>query len=976
MKRAIAMLLSIAAAPLAALAASPAATQSWVRNYVATNTANAASAGFNVAPIAATVTNELGEAETVTLTFGDCRNAAMVVEDSTVSGMTNGTLFARVGEYAYRNTANTACTDFSGANDTFGSVLTDGLLVVSTNGSEIVTNVVYSTTNEVWMVRYVAHVGANVFQSVKIRPGTHLFRSATTDAAFTMRECLVTDAAKARLVTPRASFLSRLASLLCPYAYAATPGEKIPDHDEQLDGLVRHWWKRHNYTDSTEAKHIVVDTVSITSASGQTISYELDVVLIDIPQGVDFCSIADYATVPTEDEIYAAIESAVGRNRAIQLKRSTEWQDHLAEKLNQAYAIIDAINAVTCPEKGFDEEVMPPKPIPPEEHACKFFEGHCGAWMCVECHTWYEGVEDDPDHPAEHDFQITEDGGACQICIVCGSRPSEPDLHGGWHDANVNPLKVLGVDHGCVCDCGIIKLYHLEKAQTVRYEADPGNPLVCREVWECARCHEVVEAKSPFDTGLTMTRTTHDETTNGKFTAVTVPNPLGDEYDDLEVCRLSYTCEHLDEHGESLGCHAARTEDLSHVIAWNDGVVSSQGDAESHQVKMPCVNGFVKWSDDFATWVRDNPNWCGHCEATNKPHKIESCVFEWDDPRYPATSNAHVAARFCGNIATMKHDGVTTCGRLWLTNEAHTASPPTYGDATRGTHAVSNYCGKCFGTFFVGRESHVAGRGDFCNYLSILDHTVSNYCGKCFEFYPVGDGIAPHGESPYHACVYKSQEYHAVSNYCGDCKSWYYAGLGKHAPLYATPTAYVPFGTWTHTESNVCDDCGADYVQRLVVPCKADPSSWTLRDDEASDSVRCEHCINVCEVGHVWIPDGDSSHHCANGAGHKWEPHDFTGPDTDVCRKCGWNGATHERDELPLVTVYCPSCWNVPEALRCAAQYRGGVFVSSDCAHWDRLAKCCTCTMCTLGSGFCECTGIGIFSGPVDGPLAGSNHEN
>lgn len=949
-------LVAFAAALSALGASSPAATQSWVRNYVATNTANDTSTGFNVSPISAPVTNELGEAETITLTFGNCRNAAMVVEDSTVAGMTNGTLFARVGNYAYRNAANSACTDFSGANDTFGSVATGGRLVVSTNGVEVVTNAVYSATNEVWMVRYVAQVGANVYQSVRVKPGVHLFRSATTDGAFTMRECLVTDATRARLVAPRTSFILCLTSLLCQSAYAATPGEKIPDHDEQGDGFVRHWWTRHQYTDSTEAKHIVVDKVSITSASGAEVSYELDVVLLDIPQGVDFCSIADYATVSTEEEINAAIEAAVGRNRAIQLKRSSEWHEHLAAKLEQVNAIIDSVNDVTCPETGYDDEELPPEPIPPDEHVCKFFEGHCGAWTCVECHTWYESVEDDPDHPAEHSFAATEDGGACQICTICKSRPDKMELHGGWHDAvTISGVGRVVVEfHVCVCDCERFVLSHGPKSQTIRFVESLRNPNTCWEVWECLRCGETVEPDNyeivddQHDGGYTISAGGHNELHDSKYSAVTVENPHTGE--DVDVCRCTYTCHHF-RNFVDLGCGAARTEDFEHLPKAEAALATRPLDETYHEIAVPCGNGFISWNN--------TTNWCGYTFNTNEEHRIGfSEVIPWDDPDYPATRTHHAFLKVCGHrnmseelkIDPRNHE----CGMEIVTNQTHAfIGASSYGDPDATTHAVSNYCYKCNGTFLAypdGREQHVPTKGAATySYVDMASHIVTNVCARCDATYVVGDGLEPH-EPEYRdgeivrSCAYLTETEHVVSNCCRKCESWFLAGIEDHVPMYESPAPedeYVrckPLADWTHETFVPCERCmkpttnGLEYVW-IMLGTNECSKAWRLGEaTNSADVVYCEFerhgCDNSTSTNHAWNAENDLFHWCENGGGHLNGGHIY--PEYVAGAKCTVCG--HEYVPPP------PSC----EHCECT-EPRGQNYI---CTSWDHELQRCRCNHC------------------------------
>lgn len=931
-------------------AASPAATQSWVKNYV--STAGVGRVAIDVSPVEFHVVNDEGEAETVTFTFERADRRAMRVEDSNVSGMTNGTLFAENGEYAYVNTDNSACTGFSGAMERVGWMMLGGHYEYTTNGAEIASNIVYFASNEVRELRFVLDVRGEVFTSRLMKNGRHKCTSASNPSrTFFLRSCTITDREWTALATPRASFC--LWRLLVPAAVAAVAGEKEVYKSERVGDWVYDYWRQHSYTDAAEASLSVRCGEVTVSSGGQAKVFDLsDVWLLRIEAGVDFCDLKDSQSL-TEDELYDVVKERFGPGRAVQMKSSTAWTDLLGKLIEAAELERDILGS-ECPTEGRDERFEPLY----EPHTCGDWVGECGNWRCgyAACTNVVAAVEGDSDHPADHDFRITEEGGSCAICVHCGARPEDEEQHHGWHDGVTasGVGRIVLESHVCACACGKFVLPHQPKAQTVRFVEDLRNPNTCWEVWECLRCGEVMEPDSYdsvdglHDGGYTISAGGHNEAHNGKYTAVTVENPHTGEA--VDVCRCTYTCRHF-RNLVDLGCGAVRTEDFEHLPKEEAALATRPLDETYHEIAVPCGNGFISWNN--------TTNWCGYTFYTNEEHRIGfSEVLPWDDPDYPATRTHHAFLKVCGHrnmseelkIDPRNHE----CGMEIVTNQTHAfIGASSYGDPDATTHAVSNYCYKCNGTFLAypdGREQHVPTKGAATySYVDMASHIVTNVCARCDATYVVDDGLEPH-EPEYRdgeivrSCAYLTETEHVVSNYCRKCESWFLAEIEEHVPKYENPAPedeYVrckPLADWTHETFVPCERCmkpttnGLEYVW-IMLGTNECSKAWRLGEaTNSADVVYCEFerhgCDNSTSTNHAWNAENDLFHWCENGGGHLNGGHIY--PEYVAGAKCTVCG--HEYVPPPPSCEYCE-----------CTEPRGQNYI---CTSWDHELQRCNCNHC------------------------------
>jgi len=961
------------AAPLASGAASPAATQSWVRKYVVT--AQTDRVAIDVSPVTFSVVNDEGVAETVTLTFERADCGAMRVEDSHVPGMTNGTLFAENGEYAYANTANAACTGFSGAMEHVGWMMLGGHYEYTTNGTEIASNLVYIASNEVRELRFVLDVGGEVFASAQMKDGRHKCVSASDSSrCFYLRGCTVTERVKDDLLRPRAAF--SVLGLLFPPAYAERLGEKAIYKSVRDGDYVYDYWRAHYYTDGEDAAlSVKVGEITVT-AGEQSKTFDLgDLWLLRIGEGVDFCDLGK-EMLATEDDIYKAIKERLGPGRAVQIKNSSAWQD-VAKKVKEATNLWGRIVNVQCPEEGYDEHFEPQY----EPHECGDWKGMCGSWRCgrMSCTNVVASVDGDPDHPAQHEYYIVdgdEGNGMCAICIHCRHVPEDESLHDGWHNDVISRGPMAAGLNQCVCDCGKMWLPHVYKRRTDKYisAVTPGltvliaDPYVCYEVWMCDRCANVVE--DLVNEGGTITARGHNELHDGRYSAETVESPITGE--DVEVCRCTYTCHHVEE-GRDLGCGAVRTEDFDHAPDRSKAVVTGIVDAEYHRIAWPCVNGFVSWSEDFGDWRSANSNWCGYVVYSNEEHRCGvDVVMPWDDPDFGATRTHHKRVRKCGHW-TM--DGRTAadpdkheCGMLVATNELHAQSGKSYHYFNAGVHEISNFCNECKGTFLWSGDDFPDGREPHepkydnpkCDFVDRFNHTTSNFCARCEEWYRFGSGYEAHAEAQVAkdvAYVYFGPSFHDVSNRCDKCDEWYFKGAERHFPASSEPTRCVARLDFRHDEYNVCGGCttnaaeevsegvtnvfvvSPEFLWRTNVDCSASVDSWELRDDVQSNDVAiCRYgCGNTAEVQHNWTYSS-TSHWCQNGRGHLSGQHEWA--QYDVGEPCGVCGCPYYPPEPK-----CGHCNCKPET----------------CDYWVEAGGRCGCAHCgamaegTDDGGVCSC---------------------
>lgn len=924
-------------------AASPAATQSWVKNYVSTS--GTTRAAIDISPVAFSVTGDDGAEETITFSFERADCPAMRVEGSNVPGMANGTLFAENGAHSYANTANLACTGFAGAEERIGWVMLGGHYEYATNGTDVASNLVYVASNAVNELRFVLEVNGGIFTSAKMKDGRHKCAStADPSSVFYLRRCTVTSRERAELLAPPVS----LWGLLFPSAYAWTQGDKMVYASERVGDYIYDYWTRHYYTDGTEAAlSVKCGTVTITSG-GQSRTFDLgDVWLLRIDAEVDFCNLASSAesgAVLTEEELFDVLKERLGPGRAVQMKASSAWTDLLSKLVEAAKLMKDIYASVSeCPEEGRDEHFEPI--IVP--HVCGDWTGECGAWRCgrAACTNVVESVEGDPDHPAEHEWGQTEKSGECQWCIHCGKVPDDESLHAAWHDAVAvdGSGRVVVEAHRCVCSCGKKVLLHRSKAETMRFVCDPVNPYVCWEVWRCNRCREVVEPEDWLwtavdelhDGGFTISAGAHNELRDGKFTAVTVENPhTGDSED---VCQCSYTCHHFLGGLVDLGCGALRTENFEHIFAGPPSVVA-QIDDEFHAVKIPCVNGFVSW--DHA-----NSNWCGQVETTNEHHRIGfETTAPWDDPEWPATRTHHTLVKCCGHrdaLGGFRADPLDhECGAFIVTNAPHSTGRLQYAYLDNSAHAISNYCFDCNGTFLysgedcpTGIESHGPSGEKSYTYHDLDYHVTSNRCEECRAWYTDGTGMERHDPLPgVFAYAYTDARTHTVSNLCNLCVAWYYFGEEGHVARYEEPVRAVARGAFTHDEYNVCDRCArdvegirepAEFLWRTNMACTSSLDSWLLVDSADSNDVeRCQYCTNATNRPHAWTYT-DDVHWCANGRGHLRGAHVW--PELVAgtpCAVCGF--------------PYTPP---PPQCPHCACR-------EVRCSYWSGYFERCTCPYC------------------------------
>ena len=883
---------------------SPAATQAWVWNYVATSgvhvvTGDVAHTAIDLSPVSAAVTNDQGEAETVTILFTRSGCRALRVEDSNVDGMTNGTIFAKNGTDSYGNTGNAACTAFAGATETNGEY------------------------------RFVVFVRGESFFSHEARPGYHTCTSAVLSARhFSLRSCMITEATRAAVLAPRLSLLSAL----CPTAWAVTLGEKELVDEWPIynpDGVM-HRYRQRYFTDESDAEQVGIGPVSITSANGNPITYEFYIPLIDIPAGMDVAEVSQMGT-PDVSEIWAALEAAIGRNRTRQFMASDDAVGQMNEKIAAAAAKLAAF-AGYAPVFTNEPEYF--------VHSCSNFTGSCGKWKCTYCGIVHKAP--DEDHPATHDYKPQGDG-LCHRCRVCGESPADQDtsIHGGWHDLQYAYDDGDTIAHVCRCECGYMALPH-EHGATVRYEADTQNPAVCVEVWRCARCGEVVTSEGWRPNGGTFTLGAHDESTDGVFHAVT------DGTND--ICRLLYSCHHVKD-GVDLGCGAERVEDMYHLIDASKSAITSIGDTTNHTVVIPCVNGLYEFVGGYESWATNNPAWCGYLESTNVPHRLETERLAFDDPYFPASASQHAILHWCGELADTGEgyeatgDGSNTCGRVWAVLEDHDSSGGQrryFVDDER--HAVSNKCGMCGTTYpaHPATETHTnAIERHIYATNGPVTHSVSNWCGGCASWYSAGSEA--HFGTNEHAYAYLSDQSHEVSNRCTRCGDYYFRDIESHAadPT-MLPSSYESDGDWTHTEFAVCGLCRLDghfveFTWRRHQECtnSTDATHWTLRDGEDTDLARCQFCTNTHEVAHDWRYVDRNSHRCMNGASHLWEGHRYVRDGSGWKCKCG--------DTIPDSegTLACPDCDCTPE----------------NCETWD--GDKCGCLNCKNGLAssyyFCTC---------------------
>ena len=679
MKR-IAMMILIAAAAIPALSApSPAATQAWVKKYVAEHAVAAKSA-----PVIEASTVWRGTNLSLRISFSQRTNAALRVVSSGDVKMPAGVCFAKTAPGLYQNYTNAHCDAI-----TVARCITS--LSVSTNSTPWRTNRNWSTYADfaVYGAHYRGFRSGGTFTCVDIS-------NTSNPAEIVVAPAMLSDADRRAILTPPAS-VSWLA-LVCGSAFADwVPGDKEYNDPSNPKAWVQHFvWQ-------DDGENADVGNPHVDFTIGES-SFSFDLTPADtLPaSGGDACSYNPGSTsTPLEkaqgwlDEIGAKLEESgalfPGEWDEI-LGLDPDFMDGLLSQLSGAISGNSPAKP-TCPITGEDPEdpEEPEVPEPPTGGECSHERavGTCGAWSCAACGKRLDG-------PTSHSFGNS--GSHCAACqntfrgARCTAMSWEKDDH----------VIVSGSAGGCICAYGTVWPH--------RYGSESGWLSDEEEHWretQCSDCgykrisdrhsHSYVLAPFTYDcgenkcntigtcvcgkTGVLAYRNTHEQ---GELTDA---RSEGDENH-----RLWYAC------ARSGKANMVDGGTLPHVKVAT-GTYTYGG--EKHYPRLECFCG-----------------WTGQGEGQNHT-KVDVGTAEYKD------SEDHVIPQECAQ----------NCGWTGTRSEPHM----NFTQALSATRLASDTetCGVCHGVRHVGHRWCYDDNIHFCDNFGgmhlygvhELDMNDTCYCG-------------------------------------------------------------------------------------------------------------------------------------------------------------------------------------------------------------------------------------------------------
>ena len=484
-------------------APSPAATQAWVKNFLAQREAER-----NVMRWSATIDGTNAEVE---LRFATEERRALRVSSSGDPRMPVGECFARTARGLYQNATNAFCDAVSIERVRVGWLFPDGYaLAVATNGAAVTTNVVAATTN--WLYRSAAafSVGGSLYRG--FRDGNAYRCVDVGDTNNTAEIDLVphrqTAAERAATLTPRPS-VSWL-SILIPSANAGwTPGEWIATGNVVDDAANNQWlyeFERHYYFTPMSGG---VDSLTVT-INGVAAELPLSGFPELPPADSDYCEFSSGFTPDFDfaDTLYKALAQALEEYFGMTPELARRWADRLVDAQPDAVvaatlqkfkdAEADAASgapekcpetkeeAVPKPEEEPEEEEPAPPPQPPQPE-CQHLKcapgSSCGHWVCACCGILLDG-------PSAHGEWENRDG-HCARCpnsfkgVHCPAASEEKsDHHFSMGDGDAM---------GCICANGR-HWPHDDMTPGAEWESDENDH------WKTAKCKTCgFERKSEYE---------------------------------------------------------------------------------------------------------------------------------------------------------------------------------------------------------------------------------------------------------------------------------------------------------------------------------------------------------------------------------------------------------------------------------------------------------------------------------------------
>lgn len=796
-------------------AASPAATQNWVREYVKTNSPSA-NPPFQSKSF--TAYDADGNENTIVIGLEAYDNPAMVVTGSSVPAIPSNTVFVKVGKNAYRNTSMGESADIVGSVENVGIEISD--IVYEGRGTS--RRVKSAVTNDVFEVVFRMTVGGVEWKSEAQDDGGELFREPNGIGFVSFAHCFVSDVVYEENTRVASSFFDSLLGIVFGSAYAVSPGTKFytgkVEYDPPgppADGEYKQktYWKRKWYTDSGDVKTIMLKDITWINANGDEVVYSVYYNMLNITSGLSLQDVAnDVAKRGSEDEV-AAIDAAVKGS-----VNNVVWKMMTAGSGKDGYdkAVKDSINEVIAYENGllaeYEAAVNPGNrlegygesgydevlKVMDHEHT---WVGTCGSYVCSgkNCNEKTDGSL--AGLPVDHEYESPGEG-KCQRCrnevpksshsvmVKCGDHsPFEADHAGfrsvGWDAKN------------CICQCGDIKLDHTFSGldeDIVGFRPEYNSPNSCLMVWRCDRCGEVEvgnqsEGVVEMQSGFTVSRTSH---------AIPDTYAYKSKYvNGVSKCCLTNTCNHMTDYGKP-GCGTYHEDVTDHEEDDKNHKVEEVSDDDAHHMAIvPCSHGFDGWVDDDGKEL-PNPRWCGW--TTNKYDEAHDYLYERDggrvgmvgDPIKPPTSEGHYRYDVCGRIvfgadgkATVTNDPYKgECGHVWEISISTHSGDEIYGNGSRASraagHDITNLCSACGYRSFKEREQHELG-SDRYFYKDMVDHFVSNTCWKCGVDYYLKDEQHDPSFSRQRIFFGGTETYHQASNFCWKCQHDYYAGIEMHS---------------------------------------------------------------------------------------------------------------------------------------------------------------------------------------------------
>lgn len=465
-----------------AFSATPAATQWWVRNYVATNPSSTVPIPNTQRDITVS-TIEDGVSVEITLKMDDSNNLALVVMESEEPALQKGLKFVDDGAGNFINMTNSVCSTIVGERILYAYRYSDDRRYeYATNGTSVTTQIVASVTNKVYKMRYSFSVGGTRYAGVKRDGGmfwcTTLGEGPRRDVKFAVTR--ISDREASILKTPvkaEVSILDLIFGLFAPSAYAVwdlSMSEPIraeyldySDNEYNYYGYEQHYeWR--GPENSWKIKEIVIKM----RRGGQEFSYPIDIDLevFQLGDGVDYCDYKPF--ISGADKLVASIFLDVenyikglpdmsASDKDYLVRRINEQQDDVLSQILQRFnEIVAEIGTPSgeCPQKSYEKEKKEQETEPPEEEPipdpkCKHekcAEGsYCGYWRCAFCSKVFTSDEGAPMH---HKEPLVDNG---ETCAYCGNKfrgATCSYISKDWRDHHYG--KRNGDAQSCICDNG------------------------------------------------------------------------------------------------------------------------------------------------------------------------------------------------------------------------------------------------------------------------------------------------------------------------------------------------------------------------------------------------------------------------------------------------------------------------------------------------------------------------------------------